>query len=526
MRRLLCSAALVAALPALAAAQDRPTLWDLFSPDLILQSAMQSGLMALRTQMDLQYSDMTVDLLSGRIAILDVTAWPLPDWDDDGTCQIDLSRLVLSSGPLDRLDQIQLAVQVSGFEMPISCLPPDARQPFEMASLDMVDVPRLTLDITYGVPASDGSVRLHADVTGAGQLDVQADFAYIWVDGRDQNDPQPVMFLDHAMVALTDAGLFNALRGLLPPPLTAEGGGLFIEGALGQELINMNRQATGSETLTEAQAAFLSSLSASWGAFVQDPQTLVVETNIDGDVYLDFEVFQDNPVEIFETLMPRVSLAPAARSEILPVELLSAGLSGGADLSEDERRTTGTALLTGVGAPRNIAAGEALLGALAEAGDGAAAMTLAQALEHIAPDRAYRFGLLAGKGSAKGTAALLDRLERELPFARVLALQTEVSGKDKHSGETLGDVSAMRAEALMRFSGLGRARSYEITALWAILAAASGDAEARALLSELDEKVRLSGPDAAAAWATAETRASGLASQVWVDRDLPSQLAQ
>lgn len=288
----------------------------------------------------------------------------------------------------------------------------------------------------------------------------------------------------------------------------------------------MNRQATGSEVLTGAQAALLSSLSASWAAFVQDPQALVVETRIDGDVYLDFDLFQEDPGEIFETLMPRVALAPASRSEILPVDLLSAALSGGADLSDAERLTVGTALLTGVGAPRNIAAGEALLSALAEADNGDAATALAEALEHLAPERAYRFALLAGKSGARGTAALLDRLERDLPFARVLALQTDVSGKDTHSGETLGDVSAMRAEALMRLSGLGRARSYEITALWAILAAASGDAEARALLSELDEKVRLSGSEASEAWAAAEARASGLASQVWVDRDLPSQLAQ
>ena len=36
----------------------------------------------LRTQFDLTYSDMSVDIFTGAITITDVKAWPLPEWDD------------------------------------------------------------------------------------------------------------------------------------------------------------------------------------------------------------------------------------------------------------------------------------------------------------------------------------------------------------------------------------------------------------------------------------------------------------
>ena len=59
MRRLLAPALIAATLPGMVTAQDRPSLLDYFSLDTIVQRFVQSGIMALRTQLDLKYSDIS-----------------------------------------------------------------------------------------------------------------------------------------------------------------------------------------------------------------------------------------------------------------------------------------------------------------------------------------------------------------------------------------------------------------------------------------------------------------------------------
>lgn len=531
MRRLLAPAILAATLPSVTLAQDtgRPSLWDFFSLDIVVQRIFQSGIMALRTQLDLKYTDLAIDLRTGSITMTDIQAWPLPPWDANGDCEVRIDRLVLRSGALDQPERVRMKAQATGLGFAAICLPPDAREGLALAGLSDVSVPRMTLDVDYGVPGSDAAVRVHADVDGLATADLTADFTYFWFDGReDMEDPDPVMFLETATLSLENRGGWERLKPVLPPPFTGDGAALVVEGALGQGLIEMNVDTAGEEanSLSDAQRAFVASAAEVWAAFLADPERLVLETGMEGDVFLDFDRYEDDPRAVFDDLRPRLALAPRRQAEVLPLDLLTRALGDAADgLSDADRKRVGLALVTGVGAPRNVEAGFGLLNPIARAGDGEAAAAMAEALRGRQPGDAYRWALVAGAAGEAGATALLDRMERDIAFADILQAQADVAGAVSLDPDKLGDLSAMRNTAAAHLSGRGAPRSYESAAAWAMLAAAAGDPEARDILGEIGERARLSGADAQRAWAAAEARASAAATEAWIGQDLPARLA-
>jgi len=470
MRRLLSTTVLISALPVIAAAQERTTLLDFLNVDVIVQRLLQTGIMAARTQMDLVYSDFTVDIFNNSASITDFTAWPLPDWDLDGTCEIAIDRISLKSTPFDQPNRLWGKVQISGASFPTSCLPPDVREPFAMAGLEDISIPRLTLDVDYGVPKSDAEVRMHAEIDNVGTLTTSADFTYIWVDARDQYDPLPVIFLEHAIVNFADDGLFEAVKPILPPPFTSAGAGDMIKGLMGEELARENE----SGALSASQETFLTSLATSWDAFTANPDSLVIETNIDGDIFIDIDLIDESPQEIFDALLPTVSVAAKALSEMVPTDLLKSALSGGAsNLAPEDAKSVGLALLSGEGAPRNTTVAMQILEPLAQGGDGDVTAALAETLLASDPEKAYAYALTAGGQGENGMTALLDRIEKELPFAKVLELQEEVVSAEEIDLTALESVARLRSEAAMRYDGKGRARSYAFASLLARLAAAA-----------------------------------------------------
>ncbi len=525
MRRLLLSAALLSFIPGQVMAQDRLSWLDLISPNRLVQQMVQFGIMSLRTQMDVKYGDMSVDLMTGRVTLTDVKMWPLPPWDQDGDCVVAIERLTLRSGSLDQIDRLRMKALVSGATAPLACLPPDGQQALGMAGIETLDIPRLTVDLEYGVPGSDAVARVFGVVENAAAVDLTAEFAYIWVDGRqDMEEPDPVVFLKNARLTVENRGVWDALKDQLPPPMTDPAGGtLYVEGAIGSVFSDMN----GDAPLSDSQKAFIASVVETWPKFLADPDTLVLETDLTSDTYLDFEAMERSPVEAFDTLQPKLARASSAVLEVLPTSLLKQALGAeAAAMAEADRRRAGLALVSGVGAPRDLQAGFELLGPLAKAGDAGAALALSAALEVPAPEDAYQWALLAGRGDEAGATARLDRLETKLDFATVLRLQEAVSGGDTHPVDALSSISNLREQAAMRLSGRGQARSYAIAAMWAMLGKALGDAESGDMLGDIDEHVRLAGEDAREAWAPAEKRASELAVEAWLGQDLPGRFTR
>ena len=128
LRQTLCSTAFALTVVAPIAAPAEPlTWWDVLSPDRVAQHMLQYGIMALRTQLDLQYGDMSANLLNGRVTMTDLKIWPLPEWDNDADCDIRIDRLTISQAPLHTPGRIRLKASAYGISAPAICLPPDAR---------------------------------------------------------------------------------------------------------------------------------------------------------------------------------------------------------------------------------------------------------------------------------------------------------------------------------------------------------------------------------------------------------------
>src|SRR5690606_20840536 len=128
----------------------------------------------------------------------------------------------------------------------------------------------------------------------------------------------------------------------------------------------------------------------------------------------------------------RMATRSAALRALPPSALLTAAYETPDGLSAEDRLRIGSALASGTGAPRDLRQAMVLLAPLIEAGNGEAALLLAQALEYRDPEQAYLHALAAAERAAPKAAGLLDRIEAALPLARVLELQHQLVAEVEH----------------------------------------------------------------------------------------------
>jgi hypothetical protein len=510
------------------------TWWDVFTPDRLVENALQYGVLALRTQIDLTYADLSVNMLSGRATVTDVKLWPLPEWDQSGDCEILIDRLVLAQAPLDQSGRIRLKASGFGISAPAVCLPPDVRPVLLATGRQSVSVPFFGFDMDYDIASAGAQIQANFVVDKLVAVDLNADFSYFWFDGRDDmENPEPVFELSSASLSLENNGGWEVAKAMLPPPFTNPDTATRTIGAILKDALqSMNRDAlpsaekdSGDVSLSASQTAFIASATRSWSGFLANPRRLVLETGYDPDdtAYLDFPAYEGNPRLLFDDLAPQLSLAPASARAAIPVDLVRAALGDKAgELSAEDRLRIGTALVSGVGAPRNIPAGSALLAELARGGNSAAAAALAETLETRLPETAYVWALRAGAAGVDGATARLDRLESVLDMAVILQIQGEASQNAVHPVEAIASIGAIKQQARARLTGKGQTRSYGIAAMWAMLAAATGDAESNDILEEIDARVRSGDPASDEEWAKVESASSGLAMKIWLSRDLPA----
>lgn len=511
---------LALALPGAALAQ-QPSLWDLITPERIVTRIVQMGIMGLRTQADITYGGITVSPLTGLVALTDVSLRPRPPWDTTGTCEIRLDRLTIRSAAVDEADIVRLKAQATGAALPGTCLPPEVQQGAQMVGVGDLGLSRLTMDIDYRISSGAAAVHLYARADNLASVSLDGDFAYFWFDGRrDMDEPLPVAHLREARLTVENLGGWDLVKPLIPPPFT--------DPASAGQAVDMLFAEIPPMPPGTPEAAALSSLQASaiegWAAFLASPRALVVETGFDpgAPVFLNPLVLEDQPEALLGYLQPVVSLTSARARAAVPAAILQQAREAADQLGAPERLQAGLALASGVGAVRDVAAAAVLLAPLAEQGDPEAAVALARALEGRDPAAAYGHALTAAAAGAPLSGALLDRIEARLPFATVLAEQAKKVEGVEHPASALEDLGLIREQAAMRLTGRGQTRSYATAALWALIGTAAGDAESADILEEIDERVRLAGPEAAEVWAAQEAAAVELATSAWISFDLPA----
>lgn len=511
----------LAALPAAAQEADappptRPAFWQIFTAERLATGAMHSLMGWARLLADIRYDQLSVDPVAARAILTGVEIAPLiPDLPADA-CRITAARMTINGNPLDRIDAGRLRLALDGIDIAAGCLPPEGANMLRAMGFATLHAPWAELDLLYTHASGGVHARLSADVERLASLNLSADLDYVSYR-MDFETEEPVVAIDltRAELVLRDLGAWTLAQNFLPPELKQPGAlGPVIEGAVAQTIAGAN----GPEVpASEKQRGFATQAGQLAAGFAPGGRVVLSTAVKDGPFRLDEGSVASFPA-LFDALNPQVGAQPAALRGALPVAALQAALD--AEEPPAEALAIGRALMTGIGAPRNPTQGLRLLLPLARGGNTEASLLIAEGVAESQPANAYAHALRAAAANEPGALAVLDRIERNLPYADVIAAQNALmAGPDE---ALYADLAGMRAAARAFLTGTGRARSWRAAYYWAAMAAAAGDASGAALRDEITETLRLRG--AAAAWAAeAESLENGVLRD-WMARDVPARL--
>lgn len=513
--------------PAAAAGDPRPPLSDFISLSNLNEWVARIGLVFVRSAVGLTYQEIINDPYANRTSVSGVVIQPSLPWDKGRNCLIHAERLSLTSSELGDWDRIGLQAELTGALVPLACLPPEVAGTVAIAEIPELAVDRLFLAVEYRLNSSALRANVHLTMPNLAAVTGNADVAYFAVQ---DDGPEPViMDISHVALAVEDLGLWEKAKKMMPSEMTQpDAAAGMVQGGLTEMLGSMSPpgQTGAPPSLTPAQKEFVAAAAAQARAFAANGGSVVVETQLDRPVRFS-ERMADDPAQLFAVLNPRVSSRPAAHEQVLGTALLTAGLNNPASLSDADKLRVGQALVSGKGAPRSPADGQALLKPLAGSGNSAAALALAESLRVSDAEAAYGYALLAGVSGADGAPGVMDRLEQELTTPRALAIQAEAlsAAANIASPHDFVPLSDVRGKALAHLRGHGAVRSYSRAYYWALLGKAAGDQAAASLADEIETRMRHRGGEAAMAWATAAEQARAEALAHWLTADYPAKLA-
>ena len=477
---------------------------------------------------DFTYQDTTFDPYTNRSTVSGVVVRPTLPWDHGRQCQIMVERLSVSGSDLGDWDRITSRMELIGVNAPLACLPPEAVGAVAVMELTNFSADRVFVDIDYRMSSSAMRVNVHMSLPDLAAVTANLDFAYVAI--HEDGDEPVTLELQHAAVTLDDMGLWKKAKKSMPPEMTQpDTAALIAARGLTELFIDMNQSSAPKKRpqLDLAQAAFVKLAAAQVQQFVAKPGTFVIETALEQPVRLNERTF-DDPVRLFTVLKPVVAGLPASRQQIVPTSMLKAALTAPASLSNRDKLRVGQALVSGIGAPRALTKGQALLKPLADAGNGKAALALSVSLRSDDPEAAYRLALNAGANSIDGASSIMDRLEQDLTTRKILTLQARpnITASTMPNPQVFVPLTQVRAYALAHLRGNGAVRSYVRAYYWALLGKAAGDQAAASLAGEIEARMRHRGPEAAAAWQAVAKKTRTDALTHWLAADYPTKLVR
>ena len=503
---------------ALAGGDPRPALWEFISVERYVQALMQVGAMALREQVDFTYTDISSDFLSSTIAIHGLKIYPEVPWPAETPCVVSAERASIAGSNPAQWDTMRVRLALYGATASPSCAMPELSQQLAATGTQQIVLDRFEVELTYTVGPGRLLVSTQMGLAELAAVNVNLDFEYFAVKQQDV-----AAMLSSASVSIEDLGLWQKIKPILPPSMTdPNNAAQIVQGGLKDALSSAGPGPNRPQALPPEQQEFVDSLAREIRRFVTQPGTIAIDVRPAQPVYLNAEIAEDLP-HLVSVLRPKVSNGVASRTALINAAKLKAALVAPQMLDTAERRSIGMALLNGVGAPKSPATGRTLLKPMAEAGDGPAAMAIAQDLMAEAPAAAYRLVLKAAENRTDGAARLLDTLEQQLTTAEVLGLQAENLPQPDEAG--FASISAMRQLAVAHLSGLGSQRSYRRALFWASMAAATGDASAARVINDIEDRMRFRGDAAAAAWRSEADAAGAEALEAWLSKGLAAKLS-
>jgi len=500
------------------AQQSRPTLWDVFSVENIMTSVLHSALGSARVLADIRYDQISVDPVALKITLTGVTIAPLLPDLPPGACDISAMRATISGGAIDRISEARIRLALDGVDVNPGCFPREVSTMARAMGFQSLRVDRIESDTLYSYASGGAITRISADIPKISSLNAVIDMDYIsYRMDLDTEEPVVAVDLNSAELTIQDQGAWDLAKNFLPAELQAPDAlSQIVQGAIEQVLQQENP--FDDPALSDRQRAFAVQAGEIAGGFDGGRRKVVLATRIAPAPFRISENSARDFRRFFDVMNPTVLANVPALTQVVSITDLNAALNSEAPPAN--AFDLGRALLTGVGAPRNIASGLRLLAPLARDGNADASLLIAKAVTQSKPNDAYTHALLATAAGLPGSLALLDRIERTLPYADAIAAQNALMAGPQ---DTLySDLAAMRTAAREFTTGTNRPRSWRAAYYWASMAAAAGDATAAALRDDISETMRLRG-DAEAWAAEAESLENGVLRD-WIGKDVPGRL--
>lgn len=500
---------------------------------LLQRFAAQYVLLIARTAVDLTYDSLTIDSRTNDTVINGLKIFPILDWDEDGNCKVHIDRVAFADN--SNFDQIGSLIEVSGVTVPPACLEPQAGAMLQSFGYENVTIPGASIRMNYDMPSSGAQITVDAAIADAVEVSLTADFTYVWITGLSvdggPDDLHPVGLLKEAELAIENRGAWERVE----PMLAGQFGGDLSAAPQMVTGLMMQALAGGGQAPGEAEMAFVENVATELGRFIENKDRLVFSIAPEGGVWLSEDIL-DTPQSAIAELEPKVSAAPLATRAMLSPQLLSAAMGGGGGLDDAQRLMAGKALITGVGAPKALNEGIALLAPLADAWNADAALVSAQGLKALGDSSgAYEMALRAMAGGASGAIGLADALEAQMELGDVLTAQESAQlgwpGRGDWSGQVSGiqqsaDILALRRTAFDAAVGQNMPRSYGQAYFAASLAAAAGDRGAATLRERLDARFTDRDGSRDQTWADVSASASSAALAAWTEGGMAGRVAE
>lgn len=510
----------VLATPVAAETDPQPGLAEFFSINRIGTFIANTGIAALRTQMELEYEYLSTDLMRGNVSVSGVTVRPLLPYDQARQCVITIERAVLNTDVAKPFDVAsEMNVNLIGAKTTTACLPREAAMGLRAAGIRDIDLDQAKIRVAYIYSTGETSSDVTLSINNFAALDFSASGMILPRAGR-FGPGEPAIRVMRAVVNLKDQGAWNTVSAILPEnfrdPATIKD--------IGTEGVTQFLSNDGLRAVTAIERNFVTQLMDRVEDFVTDPGEITIEANLpETGIVIEPELYSQEPQALVSALALEARTAPLARSRILSNDDLIA-LTDPASLEPKRLLDLGRALLEGRGVPQTPALVPGLLSSLTddEATAAEASDLIARALQETDTAAAYPYALRAAAGGVDTAVSLLDRLENQMTSTQVLAAQSDIlDGADTPAAvsDVVGDSDdprALRALALAHYTGSGASRSYARAYYYALLAEAAGDIAATSLKNEIEGRFSARGDAVALAWTELSNRLQAKALEDWI----------
>lgn len=481
-----------------------------FNPAPLVEQTAQLAIIGGRLGADVRYDALVYDPRSGMFSIEGLSVST-----EQGGFELDGLRISAISN--DDTAVVDVRVEFDGLTLDPERfdLPPQIAMQPALLGIDVIRADG-SLDVSYDVQTSDATALLNLDVENLGRVAANVELGALRLEfdlsspRAFRRGPTPAGEIRALSVAVENTGGFTILNALMGVPSFDEATAEQLSGLVGEQIrgffVGADRDpAADPSTAPQSVFAFTDMVEGAITRFLLEQDQIALSIDPAQPVRIqDLEaldrVDRDAVVRVaaLELFNPRLQASP-----VLPAPVIV-----DVNAPEVDLETRATALITGVGAPRNLDQAIELLAPAAQDGDVTALELLIRALRVRDAEgdaaAAYAAALAAeALGSTEG-GSMAAEIATTLPIEVMLLVETEALDETQQpelkAAAADGDVTAMRRLALAYEQGEGVHRNHLEAYRWATLAAAGGDVAAARVRDRMAARFELATAGEQALW--------------------------